>query len=93
AQQSNQWSGQNYTRWQDADYDAAWEQAQTETDAETLAQLFIKMNDLVITNNVIVPLVRVATINGFSRKLNLDNVALAAFSYDTWNIANWRTNS
>ncbi|MGI8486581.1 MAG: peptide ABC transporter substrate-binding protein [Thermomicrobiales bacterium] len=91
SQKSNNWSGQNYIRFQNDDYDAAFEQAQTETDAEALAQLFIKMNDIVITNHVIVPLVRVGTKNGASKKLNLDNIAPGAFSYDLWNVANWRT--
>ncbi|MGB3307650.1 MAG: peptide ABC transporter substrate-binding protein [Thermomicrobiales bacterium] len=91
AQKSNDWSGQNYIRFENADYDAAFEQAQTETDAETLAELFIKMNDIVINNHVIVPLVRVGTKNGASKKLNLDNIAPGAFSYDLWNVANWRT--
>lgn len=91
AQKSNQWAGQNYTRFQNADYDAAFVQAQTETDAEALAKLFITMNDIVIMNHIIVPLVRVGTKQGASKKLNADNIAPAAFSYDTWNIANWRT--
>ena len=91
AQKSNSWSGQNYIRWQNDEYDAAFKQAQTETDAEKLAQLFIKMNDLVINDHAIVPLVRVGTKQGASKKLNADNIAPAAFSYDTWNIANWRT--
>jgi len=49
------------------------------------------MNDIVINNHVIVPLVRVGTKNGASKKLNLDNIAPGAFSYDLWNVANWRT--
>ncbi len=49
------------------------------------------MNDIVIMNHIIVPLVRVGTKQGASKKLNADNIAPAAFSYDTWNIANWRT--
>lgn len=91
AQKSNSWSGQNYIRFQNDEFDAAFKQSQTEPSAEVLAQLFIKMNDIVINNHVIVPLVRVAGKNGASRKLNADNIAAAAFSYDLWNVANWRT--
>jgi hypothetical protein len=47
------------------------------------------MNDLVINNHVIVPLVQVVGNTGVSRKLNQENLGLAAFSYDYWNIANW----
>jgi len=91
AQKSNDWSGQNSSRYTNPDYDAAFEQAQGETDAETLAELFIAMNDLVVNDVVIVSLVRVGTKQGASKKLNAENIAPAAFSYDTWNAANWRT--
>ena len=89
AQKSNAWNGQNTSRWTNADYDAAYDAAQTEIDAEKLAGLFIQMNDLVITNHVTVPLVIVGSPRGVSKRLRADNIALAPFSYDYWNIANW----
>ena len=89
AQASNSWSGQNYTRWQNAEYDAIFVASQTETDDEALVQNIIRLNDLVINNHVIVPLVQVVGNTGISRKLNKENLGLAAFSYDYWNIANW----
>jgi peptide/nickel transport system substrate-binding protein len=89
AQKSNQWNGQNQQRWVNADFDKIYETAQTETDPEKLAQLFIEMNDLVINNHVIVPLVIVGSPRGVSKRLRAENIALAPFSYDYWNIANW----
>ncbi|MGC4105124.1 MAG: hypothetical protein QM753_02065 [Thermomicrobiales bacterium] len=62
-----------------------------ETDAEKLAQLFITLNDPVMNDVAIISLVRVSQNEGASRKLNAENIAPAAFSYDTWNAANWRT--
>ena len=47
------------------------------------------MNDLVINNHVIVPLVIVGSPRGVSKRLRAENIALAPFSYDYWNIANW----
>jgi peptide/nickel transport system substrate-binding protein len=92
AQKSNDWAGQNYTRWSNEEYDQVFEASRTEIDDEVLVQNIIKMNDLVINNYVICPLVQVIGITGVSRKLNLENLALAAFSYDYWNIANWNFN-
>jgi peptide/nickel transport system substrate-binding protein len=89
AQAANEWNGQNQSRWVNADYDAAYEAAETEIDPEKLAGLFIEMNDLVINNYVTVPLVIVGSPRGVSKRLRPDNIALAPFSYDYWNIANW----
>jgi peptide/nickel transport system substrate-binding protein len=89
AQAANEWNGQNTSRWVNADYDAAFDAAQTEIDAEALASLFVEMNDLVITNYVTVPLVIVGSPRGVSKRLRPDNISLAPFSYDYWNIANW----
>jgi len=89
AQKSNGWNGQNQARWINADYDALYEQAQTETDPDAFADLFIQMNDMVINNHVIIPLVVVGSPRGVSKRLREENLALAPFSYDYWNIANW----
>jgi peptide/nickel transport system substrate-binding protein len=89
AQKSNGWNGQNTSRWVNADFDAAYEAAESEIDAEKLAGLFVQMNDLVINNHVVVPLVIVGSPRGVSKRLRPDNIALAPFSYDYWNIANW----
>ncbi len=89
AQESNQWNGANNARYKNADFDALYEQALTEADPATLADLFIQMNDHIIMNNVVNPLVVVGSPRGASKRLRQENLAMAAFSYDYWNIANW----
>jgi peptide/nickel transport system substrate-binding protein len=89
AQKANGWNGQNQGRWVNADYDAAFEASKVETDPDALADLFIEMNDLVINNVAIIPLVVAGEARGASKQLRTENLALAAFSYDYWNIANW----
>jgi len=89
AQASNEWRGQNNQRYVNPDYDALFEQAQTEADPEVLADLYVQMNDIVINDHVVVPLVLVGSPRGVSRRLRQENIALAPFSYDYWNIANW----
>ena len=60
-----------------------------EPDPEKLADLFIQMNDILITNYVTLPLVVVGSRTGIGNRLREDNLALGAFSYNYWNIANW----
>jgi len=90
AQKSNSWNGQNYSRFSNADYDKLFEQVRLETDIEKAAQLFIQLNDIVINEVAVVPLVnRAADKYAISNTLRDENVALSSFEYDYWNIANW----
>ncbi|MCO5219211.1 MAG: peptide ABC transporter substrate-binding protein [Thermomicrobiales bacterium] len=89
AQASNEWNGSNNSRYQNPDFDVIWEAARVETDPEALADLFIEMNDIVILDDVITPLVVVGSPRGASKRLRQENLELAAYSYDYWNIANW----
>lgn len=90
AQKSNNWTGTNKTRYQNADYDAGWEQIATLTDQEKAIELFVMLNDHVIDNHVEIPIVqlvadRYAVINTFRE----ENIAVTAFGDTFWNIANW----
>jgi peptide/nickel transport system substrate-binding protein len=90
AQASNDWSGQNFSRFQNADYDKLFEQVRLETDLEKAAELFIQMNDILINEVVVVPLVnRSSSTHGISTTLYEGNVAAGSFEYNYWNIANW----
>ena len=90
AQASNHWSGQNYSRYQNAEYDELFEQVRLETDLEKAAELFIQLNDILINDVAVVPLVnRAAAKYGISTTLQDENLALSAFEYNYWNIANW----
>jgi peptide/nickel transport system substrate-binding protein len=89
AQASNQWQGQNYNRWANEEFDALLDAARVEPDPEKLADLFIQMNDILITNYVTLPLVVVGGRTGIGNRLNRENLALGPFSYNYWNIANW----
>jgi peptide/nickel transport system substrate-binding protein len=90
AQASNNWSGQNYGRYQNAEYDQLFEQARLETDLEKAAELFIQLNDILINDVAVIPLVnRASDKYGISTTLRDENVALSPFEYNYWNIANW----
>jgi peptide/nickel transport system substrate-binding protein len=51
----NRWSGRNLTRWRHADYDRLWREAETEMDPVRRAELFIRMNDMVVQDGVVMP--------------------------------------
>jgi peptide/nickel transport system substrate-binding protein len=57
AAKANKYQGRNITRWQNADYDQMYEQADKELNAVKRAALFIAMNDLVIKDVVVIPVV------------------------------------
>ena len=89
AQQENGWAGRNFLRWKNEEYDALYEQAQTESDPERQAELFIQMNDIVINENAVIPLVSPGNKQAYNRTINIDNIAVGPFEFDYWNIANW----
>jgi hypothetical protein len=52
--------------------------------------LFIAMNDMVIEDAVVIPLVQRATDKyGIINTLRDENVALGAFESNYWNVQNW----
>ena len=66
------------------------EQARLETDLEKAAELFIQLNDILINDVVMVPIVnRASDKEGVSTTLVAENIAESDFSYAYWNIANW----
>lgn len=91
AQASNEWTGGNRQRWANDEFDAAFEALQSVTTMEEAAELLITMNDAVINDRAVIPLVnRAADVYAIAKDLYNDNVALGAgFEYNYWNIANW----
>jgi peptide/nickel transport system substrate-binding protein len=89
AQASNSWSGRNFQRYNNPDYDALYESAQTESDPEKQNELFIGMNDILFNDAAVLPLVRVGNKIAVARTLNQENLASSPYEFDYWNIANW----
>ena len=90
AQESNEWSGVNNQRYINPDFDALYEQARAATDIEVAADLFIQMNDILINDYVLIPIVsRAAEKEAISNLLVTDNIAVSGWETAYWNIANW----
>ena len=87
AQKENSWNGNNYHRWSNQDYDQLVAQAKTELDESKRAQMFIRMNDLLVNEVVVIPQVDRLGPQAVSNELK--NLQLTAWDVTTWNIANW----
>jgi peptide/nickel transport system substrate-binding protein len=90
AQEANGWSGQNYQRYQNPDYDAAYEELLTANTPEEAIELLITLNDIVIEDRAVIPLVARTFFYAIANRLNrtnmeLDNDWVGPFD----NIANW----
>ncbi len=89
AQAENDWSRINQVRYQNEEYDALFEELRVETDATRQIELFIEMNDHLIDNNALIPMVAVAERSAAAGWLNEEAIQLGPFNLDYWNIANW----
>jgi peptide/nickel transport system substrate-binding protein len=57
ASKANKFQGRNVTRWQSTEFDQLYEASDIELDPVKRAALFIAMNDLLISNVVVIPVV------------------------------------
>jgi len=89
AQAQNAWTGRNFQRYQNPEYDALYEASRTESDPEAQAELFIQMNDILFNDAAVLPLVRTGDKIGYARTLNVENIAPGPYEFDYWNITNW----
>ena len=87
AQKANNWSGRNVVRWSNAEYDRLWKQAETELDPVQRAALIIRMNDLLIDDVVLIPLVWRNGVRAVSHKLH--GMELSDWDSDFWDLAYW----
>jgi len=86
ATKENKWQGRNITRWRNADFDKLYDESEHETDPVKRAALFIKMNDLVIKNIVVIPVVYRPSVAAVSKKLH---VLLSGWDSYIWNLQDW----
>lgn len=87
-QKSNQWSGNNYARFCDKNYDALWQSSSKELDPAKRRQQIIEMNDILIKNFVVIPIAHRADVVGISN--HLQGFELTPWDRNTWNIKDWK---
>ena len=86
ATKENKWQGRNTSRWQSKEYDEVYKQAEQELDSVKRAAMFIKLNDLVVADNYILPLVRRPKVTALKRGLAAH---ISGWDNDLYQIASW----
>ena len=83
----NKFQGRNITRWKNEEYDKLFRAAESELDPVKRAALFIKMNDLVIQNVVVIPVVLRPAPAAISNRLK--GAEQSGWDSNFWNLENW----
>jgi peptide/nickel transport system substrate-binding protein len=83
----NKFALTNKTRWRNEEYDKLWKAAEHEMDPVKRAALFIKMNDLVIQNVVVIPVVARPAVAAISSRLR--DAVQSGWDSNLWSLAYW----
>ena len=86
ASKQNKWQGRNVTRWRNEAYDAAFRAAEGELDPVKRAALFIAMNDLIVQDPAVIPIVHRPVAGAMSHKLR---ATLSGWDNTFWNLRDW----
>ena len=86
ATKENKWQGRNITRYQNKEYDDTHKAAQVEIDPLKRAAMLIKLNEIVINNWVVIPVVARLGAAAAKEKLVLE---LSGWDNNTWDLPNW----
>jgi len=86
-QKDNKWQKFNVFRFRNDEYDRLFRAAETEMDPVKRAAMFIRMNDIVVENGVVIPIAQRAKAAAVTAKLR--GVETNPYDLDFWNIASW----
>jgi peptide/nickel transport system substrate-binding protein len=86
ATKANKWQGRNITRWQNKEYDDNYKAAQVEVDPVKRAAMFIKANDMVIDDYVVIPVVARPGVVAMGSKLQ---ASISGWDNNTWDLSDW----
>jgi len=87
ASKANKWQGRNITRWRNEEYDKSWKAAESEMDPVKRATHFVKMNDLVIQNTVVIPVLWRMVVSAVSNRLKGTDVS--GWDSNFWRVPFW----
>ena len=86
ASKENKWQGTNASRWHNDEYDKMFRAARGELDPVKRAALFIAMNDMVVEDVVVIPIINRRWVAAMSHKLKAQ---LSGWDNDFWNLKDW----
>jgi len=86
ASKDNKWQGRNISRWHNEDYDKAYQASESELDPVKRAALLIAMNDMVVGDPAVIPVVYRMAVSGMSRQLK---ATLSGWDNVLWDLSDW----
>jgi peptide/nickel transport system substrate-binding protein len=86
SQKANRWQGRNITRWESKEWDALYAKQASELDPIKRAEMLIRLNEIVIEDFVIIPVVTRPAVAGVAKTLTCE---LSGFDSYIWNLASW----
>ncbi len=87
AQKENDWSLPNWSRYCNPEFDTLFRQATAELDPEKRAELFVRMNELLIEDVAVIPLVN--TTQPMAISVDLKGYDSTPWDVEVWKIADW----
>jgi peptide/nickel transport system substrate-binding protein len=86
AAKDNKWQGRNIVRWRSQEYDDNYKAGQAELDPVKRAEIFIKANDMVVNNYIVIPVVTRPLVSAQGIKLTCN---ISGWDNNTWDIQDW----
>jgi peptide/nickel transport system substrate-binding protein len=86
ATKDNKWQGRNISRWQSKEYDEVYRQAEHELDVVKRAAMYIKLNELAVGDNYILPVAYRPKVMAVSGNVT---APFSGWDNDLWQIADW----
>ena len=87
-QKANNWAGDNNSRYCNPKYDRLYQQSVKELNPDKRSKIFILMNDILVEEVVVIPLVHRADVTAFSNSIT--GYELTPWDRRTWDIMNWK---
>ena len=87
AQKENDWSLPNWSRYCNPEFDALFDQAAAELDPDKRTELFVRMNELLIQDVAVIPLVNTTLPTAIS--VDLKGYDATPWDVEVWKIADW----
>jgi peptide/nickel transport system substrate-binding protein len=86
ATKANKWQGRNVSRWRSEEYDRMYSEAERELDPAKRAALFVKMNDLLIGELAVIPVLRRSQVDAFGASIK---ATLSPWEGPFWLLHDW----
>ena len=87
AQKENDWSLPNWSRYCNPEFDTLFHQATAELDPEKRTELFVRMNELLIEDVAVIPLVN--TTQPMAISVDIKGYDSTPWDVEVWKIADW----